>query len=104
MTAKAEGLWDPLPALPGLMPVSRVDIQHMQRWVHQFTAIAPLPHQDLVAVPACKETFCRWLVADAAEAAVGQVERPIRRLAGRAPPALPGGAGAEAEGEELVFL
>ena len=89
MTAKEEGLWDPLPPMPGLVPVSREDIRHMQNRVHQFNALAPLPVQSLVSVPQCAESFCRWLVVEAADAAAGEAPRPLPRLAGRALPALP---------------
>jgi hypothetical protein len=90
MTAKEEGLWDPIPAIPGLMPVSKEDIRHMQSRVRQFLAVAPILDAQVAEVPECKESFCRWLVIDAGQFATGTVERPMRRLRGRALPALPG--------------
>ncbi len=91
MTAKEEGLWDPIPALPGLMPVGREDIKHMQQRVHQFNALVPVPEDEMVTVPDCRETFCRWLVCDSTTFAVGRVPRPLRQLQGRAVPDLPPG-------------
>ena len=73
MTAKAEGLWDPIAALPGLMPVSAEDVRHMQNRMHQFFASAPVPSGTLASVPDCRESWCRWVVVDSALAAVGQV-------------------------------
>ena len=91
MTAKADGLWDPMAALAGMTAVTAEDIRHMQSRVHQFHALAPVPSNVLASVPDCPETWCRWIVADAARAAVGQVQRPLalKRLSGRAPPPLP---------------
>ena len=89
MTAKEEGLWDPIPPLAGLVPVTKEDIKHMQSRVSQFLATAPVPERAFVDVPYCKESFCRWLVADAGSVATGVAERPLRRLRGRALPALP---------------
>ena len=89
MTAKEEGLWDLITPLPGLVPVTEEDIKHMQSRVHQFNAAAALQTGALLTVPACKGTFCRWLVIDAALFAVGAVQRPICCLQGWAPPELP---------------
>lgn len=90
MTAKEEGLWDTIPALPGLTPVGKEDIRHMQSRVQQFLATGTIIGESLASVPDCQETWCRWVVADSADAAVGSVERPLRVLTGRAPPSLPG--------------
>ena len=101
MTAKEEGLWDALPSLPGLTPVTREDIRHMQSRVEQFHATVPVPPGSLAAIPDCKETWCRWLVADAATFATRSVERPVRVLAGRPPPRLPDGEADVAQGVGL---
>jgi hypothetical protein len=92
MTAKAEGLWDPIPALPGLVPVTKEDIGHMQKRVWQFNALVPVSEGDMVSVPACRESFCRWLVCEASNVASRSVPRPVRTLVGRALPALPAAA------------
>ena len=89
MTAKADGLWDPIPALAGMVPVTREDITHMQSRVHQFHATAPVPENVVADVPNCRESFCRWLLVEAAEFASRHVERPLRELPGRAVPVLP---------------
>ena len=89
MTAKEEGLWDPVPNLPGLMPVTKEDIRHMQNRCHQFNALVPVPEDDMVTVPTCKESFCRWLVCESSQFAARVVPRPMRRLQGRALPPLP---------------
>jgi len=102
MTAKDEGLWDPIPPLPGLVPVCKEDIRHMQNRVFQFHAAAPLPQERLAGVPACRETFCRWLLAEAAAAAMGPVQRPVRRLAGRAPPPMPAAGAPHGQAAALV--
>jgi hypothetical protein len=88
LTAKEEGLWDPLPCLPGLVPVNREDIRHMQSRVHQFNALVQVPGA-MVKIPDCAESFCRWLLVDAAAFATSHVERPLRKLQGRALPPLP---------------
>ena len=88
MTAKEEGLWDPIPAMSGNVPVTKEDIRHMQARMEQFSATAVVPG-DLATVPDCAESFCRWLVVEAANFATGTVERPLRRLQGRALPAYP---------------
>jgi hypothetical protein len=88
MTAKEEGLWDPIPSLPGNVPVSREDIRHMQNRMERFSANAVVPG-DLATVPDCAETVCRWRVVEAADFGTGTVERPLRRLQGRALPAYP---------------
>ena len=100
MTAKDEGLWDPVPPIAGLMPVTREDIRHMKSRVRQFTAVAPLADDVVVEVPSCEESFCRWLVVEAAEFATGTVERPVRRLKGKALPALPEANQADESAEE----
>ena len=103
MTAKGDGLWDPLPPLPGWMPVTREDIQHMQARAHQFNAMVPVPGNTLACVPKCRESFCRWLLAEATQFASRVVERPLRQLPGRALPLLPvadEGAGSAASTEE----
>ena len=89
MTAKDDGLWDPVPPLAGLVPVTREDIRHMQSRVVQFHASAPLQPTALATVPKCKESFCRWLVVEAAAFASRAVAAPPPRLAGRALPQLP---------------
>ena len=71
----------------------------MQSRVHQFNALAPVSETGMVNVPACKESFCRWLVHDSANFASAIVERPLRRLRGRAPPGMPGYAAAAPETE-----
>ena len=98
MTAKAEGLWDPIPQLPGLTAVTKEDIRHMKSRVEQYHAAVPVPENSFASIPDCKETWCRWIVADASTVATGSVERPMRRLAGRAPPRLPGDDDDEAGG------
>jgi len=89
MTAKEDGLWDPVPAIPGLMPVTKEDIKHMQSRLLQFTATVPLPQADLVKVPKCKESFCRWLVVEASGFASRSIPAQPRCLPGKALPALP---------------
>ena len=90
MTAKADGLWDPVPPLPGLMPVTSEDISHMKSRVTQFEVLVPVPGGRLAKVPECKKIFCRWLVADATELANGNPEHGLElpRLKSRAVPAL----------------
>ena len=97
MTAKEEGLWDAIPPLPGLTPVTKEDIRHMQSRVEQHRATVPVPKDTLATVPDCKESWCRWVVVDASKYATGSPERPlkVRRLTGRALPALPGASGAD---------
>lgn len=90
MTAKLDGLWDPIANLPGLVPVTREDIAHMKNRVLQFNAMVPVTEGAMVTVPACAESFCRWLVYESSNFASSVVERPMRRLAGRALPPLPG--------------
>ena len=90
MTAKLEGLWDPIAQLPGLVPVTKEDIKHMQNRVFQFNALEKVAEGAEVTVPPCAESFCRWLVAESNSFAFRVVERPLRRLAGRALPPLPG--------------
>ena len=44
MTAKEEGLWDPIPPLTGLVQVTKEGIKHVKSRVHQFyakVALAP---------------------------------------------------------------
>ena len=95
MTAKEEGLWDPVPSLPGVVPVSKEDIRHMQSRVHQFVVTAPVPREtlggDFAEVPECRESFCRWLVLESTAYAYQAVERPLRHLSGRALPPMPQG-------------
>ena len=90
MTGKLEGLWDPIPAFPGMVPVTKEDIGHMTKRVYQFDALVPVAEGQLVSVPPCKESFCRWLVCEAGNAASRWVERPLRVLPGRALSPLPG--------------
>ena len=79
MTAKDEGLWDPM----GL--VTREEIRHMQARVEQFTATAVLLESAFRTVPNFKESFARWLLVDSVSYAA--LERPaaepgsqVRRL------------------------
>ena len=107
MTAKEEGLWDPIPPLPGsgLSPISKEDIRHMQSRVTQFHARAPVPTDAMVDVPDCCESFARWLLVDAANFATATVERPVRRLRGRALPPLPAAPNeATAENDDVVSV
>ena len=97
MTAKEEGLWDPVPPLPGSVAVTKEDIRHMQNRVQQFNALAPLDEKSMVTVPSCAESFCRWLVAEATTFAAGAVERPLQVLRGRAVPQLPAPFASELE-------
>ena len=89
MTAKAEGLWDPMLALPESVPVGREDIRHTQSRVVEFHADAALPEDALALVPECKESFCQWLVVESLQFAARDEPRPLRRLEGRAVLALP---------------
>ena len=57
ITAKADGLWNPM------RNVSAEDIRHMKNRVEQFSATTTVDGQ-LVEAPACKETFCKWLIED----------------------------------------
>ena len=70
MTAKLQGLWDPKGQ------VGQEEIRHMQARVEQFTA-AEAVAGVLADVPACPESFCRWLVEDSAEWAMGAVPPPL---------------------------
>ena len=56
MTAKADDLWDPIPPLPGLLPVTMEDIRHMQNRIHQFSALVPVLEAGMSAVPSCALT------------------------------------------------
>ena len=87
MTAKAEGLWDQLPLVPGLMPVTGEDIKHMKTRVREFHAAASVTG-EFADVPQCGASFCRWLLVDAASFANGSPEKPLRKLAGKALPSL----------------
>ena len=71
----------------------------MQNRVNQFNALVPVSETGMVNVPACKESFCRWLVHDSSDLASAIVERPFRRLRGRAPPGMPGYPAAAPETE-----
>ena len=75
----------------------------MQKRVHQFNALVPVLDDAVATVPACAETFCRWLVGAAGNFASHGVEGPlaIRRLQGRAPPSLPEEE-AEAASENII--
>ena len=88
MTANEEGLWDPVPPLPGLVQVTKEDIRHMQTRVFQFRASVPVPEVVLAPVPECAESFCRWLVVESASYASAHVHRPLQQLVGRALPVL----------------
>ena len=89
MTAKEEGLWEPVPALPGFTPVTREDIKHMQSRVRQFPARVPVSEGAMTDTPMCKESLCRWLLLESARYAYSVVEQPLRQLRGRAMPACP---------------
>ena len=89
MTAKEEGLWDAIPPIPGLVPVTKEDIRHMKTHVFQFKAEAPVLENVMATVPDCAESFCRWLVVESTSFAFAHVHRPMQRLVGRAPPSLP---------------
>ena len=97
MTAKEEGLWDPVGG------VSREDIRHMQSRMEIFSAPAQGTGADLVDIPKCAESWSRWLAGEAvAYAAMGPGRAPARLLA-RALPALPvvgAHEPAQAEGDE----
>ena len=88
MTAKEEELWVPVPAILGLMPVTSEDIRHMKTRVRQFYAKVAVTG-DMADVPQCGPSFCRWVLSDAALFANGDPERPLRKLKGKALPALP---------------
>ena len=53
MTAKEDGLWQPM----GI--VSSEDVRRMQSRVVQFTARCVIPMADFVQVPTCKESWAR---------------------------------------------
>ena len=92
MTAKEDGLWTPIPQLPGTVGVSAEDIRHMQSRVCQFHAREQVPAihgREFAEIPYCAESFCKWLLVDAADAATGTPELPLRRLQARALPTLP---------------
>jgi len=74
ITAKYDGLWMPTGV------VTAEDIRHMQSRVWQFTATEQISAR-LEDLPMCKESFCQWLVRDAAA------------FAARARPAAPIAAG-----------
>ncbi len=83
MTAKLEGLWDPMGA------VAREDIRHMQSRVLQFEAQAALEPGAFVPVPRCGASFARWLVADSAAYASRPAAAPAPSLPRRPLPLLP---------------
>ena len=92
MTAKEDGLWMLIPQLPGTVGVSAEDIRHMQSRVCQFHAREQVPAihgREFAEIPYCAESFCKWLLVDAADAATGTPELPLRRLQARALPTLP---------------
>jgi hypothetical protein len=69
MTAKAEGLWEPTAS------VSAEDIRHLKSRVEQFTATKQIT-TVLRDVSRCKETFCAWVVREAAAYASGLAPTP----------------------------
>ena len=83
MTAKEEGLWNPLGA------VSQEDIRHMKSRMEIFTAIQQLQDRDLVDAPKCGQSWARWLVTDSMAYAVVAPERAPGGLCARALPVLP---------------
>ena len=83
MTAKDVGLWQPM----GM--VSTEDVRHMQSRVIQFTASHVLRTAAFVDVPACKESWARWVVADSMAYAARPAPRAPPRLRGRELPSLP---------------
>ena len=83
MTAKEEGLWDPI----GI--VTREEIRHMKSRVLQFTASHIIDECDFVTPPMCKESWARWVVTDSALFATRPGPRPPPQLRRRALPTLP---------------
>ena len=94
LTAKEEGLWDLMMPMPGMTPVSREDIRHMQSRVEQFRAGFAIPEGQMVHVPNCGPSFCRWLIAESASFDFERGIAPVpRALRGRQLPPLPAGYG-----------
>jgi hypothetical protein len=79
MTAKEEGLWDPLGN------VTREEIRHMQARVELFRATHVVGENpdEFATSPACAESWCRWVVVDSVAYAARQGPR---NLPGGAPP------------------
>ena len=83
ITAKCEGLWTPTEH------VSAEDIKHMKSRVEQFEATSPI-RGELKDTPLCKETFCQWLVRNAAAWAVRGSVRAVAAAPSTAPGTLLG--------------
>ena len=85
MTAKEEGLWDPLPS------VSREEIRHMQARVELFRATHVVGENpdDFHSSPACAQSWCRWIAVASAAYASRQGLRILPGVAPRRVKALP---------------
>ena len=58
ITAKAEGLWQPTPAVPA------EEIRHMQARVYEFKAEAVIAEHSFRTLPKCAASFAKWLLHD----------------------------------------
>jgi hypothetical protein len=95
MTAKEEGLWDPM----GI--VTREEIRHMQSRVEVFRAGYIIPEADFVSLPLCGESWARWLVHDSMLYAAAPRPQPPLVARRRLVPLLPiQSAASDRAGEE----
>jgi hypothetical protein len=85
MTAKEQGLWDPLGN------VTREEIRHMQARVELFRATHVVGENpdEFATSPACAESWCRWVVVDSVAYAARQGPRNLPGGAPRRAKALP---------------
>ena len=93
MTAKAEGLWNPLGA------VTQEDVRHMKARLEVFTATEQMALRQIVGVPKCGESWSRWLLTDSVAYAARAPPQALPVHHARALPALPidGDTGPEVE-------
>ena len=71
MTAKEEGLWDPIGN------VTREEIRHMQARTDLYEATHPVgdKSEDFDHSPACGNSWCRWVVVDSVAFAAREAPR-----------------------------
>ena len=85
MTAKEEGLWDPIGN------VTREEIKHMKARVELFRAthVVGDDPDDFEKSPECGPSWCRWILVDSLAYAARQPPRAFPGHARREPKALP---------------
>ena len=83
MTAKDEGLWNPMGA------VTQEDIRHMKARLEVFTAPVQIAENAIAQVPKCGESWSRWLLTDSMAYAARAPPRALAVRVARALPPLP---------------